>query len=166
MYKFKPERNPRQAYILVLCLAALSCTGFFIASLIDNYRLFAQLIAVLFLAMSVMMVVRYTITEMEYSVSANAFTISKTVGNKTTVLCCLDLSTAIALVDKKTFLHSKEFSDVTIKYNHCQNIKAQSFVFVYEFNGKKGMIEFEPNAVFVKLMKESIERTKKDDKHT
>ena len=164
MYKYKPERNPRQAIILVLCLSVLSCAGFSLSLHIDNYRLFAQLIAVLFLAISIALVVRYTITEMEYTISPTDFSVSKTVGNRTTVLCSLDLSTAIALVDKETYLHSKEFTDVTIKYNHCQNIKAQSFIFVYEFNGKKGMIEFEPNTVFIKIMREAMDNARKKDK--
>lgn len=163
MYKYKPERNARQALILIICLSLLTCTGFFIASLLETYRMFAQLVAVLLLAISIMMVIRYTITEIEYSVSAGTFGISKTIGNKTTPLCSLDLTTAIALVDKNTYEHSTEFSDVSIKFNYCQNIKAQSFVFVYEFNGKKGMIEFEPNTVFVKIMKDAIKKAKKED---
>jgi len=165
MYKYKPERNPRQALLLVACLSILTCTGFFVASVIDNYRLFAQLIAVMLLALAILIVIRYTITEYEYTVSHDSFIVSKTVGNKSTILCSINLQTTIALVDKKTYTHSKDFSDVTIKFNHNQNIKAaETYVFVYSFNGKKGMIEFEPNACFVKILSEAIENARKDRK--
>ncbi len=162
MFKCKPERNPKQAVMLVVILAVLSCVGFLVASFSTNsYRLLAQLIAVAFLVMSIKLVIRYTLSEIEYTVSPAAFVITKTVGAKSNVLCTIDLTTAIALVDKETYLHSKEFSDVSVKFNFCQNIKAaQTFVFVFMYKGKKSMIEFEPNEVFVKLMSEAIENTK------
>lgn len=166
MYKYKPERNPRQALLLVICLSVFSCAGFCGSTFIGTYRLFAQLIAVMFLVMSIMIIVRYTLTEIEYTLTADSFSVSKIIGNKVTVLCSIDLASTIALVDKKTYAESKEFSDVTIRFNHCQNIKAQSFVFVYHLNKKKGMIEFEPNAIFVKIMNEAIENSKKDDTET
>lgn len=162
MYKYKPERDPHQALMLVVCLSVLSCAGFCASSFISAYRLLAQLIAVLFLGLSVLIVIRYTIAEMEYTVTADSFIVSKKVGNKMTVLCSINLTSNVALVDKKTFLHSKEFSGTSIRFNHCQNIKAQSYVFVYQLNHKKGMIEFEPNAVFIKIMKEAIENSKKN----
>ncbi|HOJ48151.1 MAG TPA: hypothetical protein PLD48_04660 [Bacillota bacterium] len=163
MFKCKPERNPKQAITLVVSLAVLSCGGFLTAS-ISPYRLLAQLIAVAFLVMAIMLVVRYTLTEIEYAVSPAAFVITKTVGSKTNVLCTVDLTTAIALVDKETYLHSKDFSDVSIKFNYCQNIKANNtFVFVFMYKDKKSMIEFEPNEVFVKLMREAIENAKKSN---
>lgn len=161
MFKCKPERNPKQAVMLVVSLAVLSCAGFLVASTSNTYRLLAQLIAVAFLVMSIKLVIRYTLTEIEYTVSPAAFVITKTVGAKSNVLCTVDLTTAIALVDKETYLHSKEFSDVSVKFNFCQNIKAaQTFVFVFMYKGKKSMIEFEPNEVFVKLMSEAIENAK------
>ncbi len=163
MYRCKPERNPRQAILLIVVLALLSFGGFCFSQTITMYKIFAQLAAIIFLALSISIVVRYTITEMEYQITHTDFTVTKTVGNKTTVLCSLALSSSIALVDKKTYLHSGDYSDVVIKYNHNQNLKADSHVYIYDFNGKKGMIEFEPNPTFVKIMKEAIDNAKKDN---
>jgi integral membrane sensor domain MASE1 len=161
MFKCKPERNPKQAVMLVVSLAVLSCVGFLVASSSSSNRLLAQLIAVIFLLMSIMLVIRYTLTEIEYTVSPAAFVITKTIGGKSNVLCTVDLTTAIALVDKETYQHSKDFSDVAAKFNFCQNIRcAKTFVFVFMYKDKKSMIEFEPNEVFVKLMKEAIENAK------
>ena len=163
MYKCKPERNPRQALLLITLLPFISCVAFFISSIIrDDFRLIAQLIAVLIFTFSVITVVRYTLTEIEYSVSEETFTVAKKVGNKMTVLCSVDISSIITLVDKTTYEHSTDFTDVVIKYNHCQNIKTQSYVLVYVANGKKCMIVFEPNAIFVKLINEAIENSKKN----
>ncbi|HAN21423.1 MAG: hypothetical protein A2Y15_09305 [Clostridiales bacterium GWF2_36_10] len=166
MYKYKPERNPRQCLLLVICLSVLSCAGFIASSYIETYRFLAQLIAVLFLAMSIMIVIRYTITEIEYTITADTFIITKIVGNKMTIVCSLNLASTIALVNKKTFEQTKEFSNATMRYNYSQNIKAQSFVYVYLFNGKKGMIEFEPNAIFVKIMNDAIENARKNNPET
>lgn len=161
MYKCKPERNPKQAILLVVSLAVLSCAGFLVASFTNSYRLLAQLTAVTFLIMSISLVVRYTLTEIEYTVSPAAFVVTKTLGAKSNVLCTVDLTTAIALFDKETYLHSKESAEVTAKFNFCQNVKAaKTFVFVFMYKGKKSMIEFEPNEVFVKLMNEAIDNAK------
>ncbi|MDD4422101.1 MAG: hypothetical protein PHD46_03580, partial [Eubacteriales bacterium] len=103
MYKCKPERNPRQALLLITLLPFISCVAFFISSIIrDDFRLIAQLIAVLIFTFSVITVVRYTLTEIEYSVSEETFTVSKKVGNKMTVLCSVDISSIITLLDKTT----------------------------------------------------------------
>lgn len=164
MYKYKPERNPRQALLLMILLSLFSCAVFFASSIInDSYRLLAQLVAILFFTFSIVTVVRYTLTEIEYSISEEAFGVSKKVGNKVIFLCAIDLTTVVALMDKKTYEHSKEFSGITVKFNHCQNIKAQSFVLLYTVNGKKSMIEFEPNVVFVKIMNEAIDNSKKNN---
>lgn len=163
MYKCKPERNAKQALLLVLCLSAFSCAGFLLATLVpESYRLITQLISILFLVMSVIIVIRYTVTELEYSVTEDTFAITEITGKRVTGTLSIPLESVVALVDKEEFLHSKDLCKVCAKLNKCQNIKAKSFVLVYELNGRRRMLEFEPNAAFVKLVNEAIENIKKN----
>ena len=49
-----------------------------------------------------------------------------------------------------------------IKYSLNQNMKANSFVFLCEFNGKRAMIEFEPNPEFVAILKDEMKLANKN----
>ena len=40
---------------------------------------------------------------------------------------------------------------------------ADSYVFLCEFNGRRAMIEFEPNAAFVSILKKEISNYKKNE---
>ena len=103
MKKCKPIRNPRQA-VLMLCVCAvlLVIAGCF-ASMLATYKWAAQIIFIVLLVICLQIVIRYTLTEMEYAVGMNTFTVTKSVGNKKTVVCSLELSTAIALIPVAEF---------------------------------------------------------------
>ena len=165
MKKCKPIRNPRQA-VLMLCVCAvlLVIAGCF-ASMLATYKWAAQIIFIVLLVICLQIVIRYTLTEMEYAVGMNTFTVTKSVGNKKTVVCSLELSTAIALIPVAEFKkqeHEKKFGVISTRFNFNQNIKADSYVYVCEFNKKTVALEFEPNRIFVDIMLEEIENAKRD----
>ena len=51
---------------------------------------------------------------------------------------------------------------ISTRFNFNQNIKADSYVYVCEFNKKTVALEFEPNRIFVDIMLEEIENAKRD----
>ena len=99
----------------------------------------------------------------KYAVGPNTFTVTKSVGRKETVVCSLELSTAIALLPKAEFKKNdkeKRYGVIGTRFNFNQNIRASSYVYVCEFNGRTVAIEFEPNAPFVAIMKDEIESSR------
>ena len=95
-------------------------------------------------------------TDFEYAVSGGNFTIVKILGNKRQMVCNVALETAICLIEKRDYDHLPSSEKAIIKYSLNQNIKAKSYVFLCDFNGKRAMIEFEPNDAFVSIMKSEI----------
>ena len=162
MFKCKPERNPRQAATLLICAVAVTLTVFLVAALVEQYRTLIQLLGVLVLAVGIMLVVRYTMTEMEYTLSGDCLTIARIVGNKRTEVCVLDLALALSFTDKQTYLHAAEFTGVRERYNFSQNLRARSMVLVMKKGEGRFMVEFEPNAPFAALVEEAIEQSKRD----
>lgn len=158
--KCKPIRSPRQAVVLLSVCVALAVVAAVFASVLATYRWAAQIIFLVLLVICIQIVVRYTLTEMEYAVGPNTFTVTKSVGRKETVVCSLELSTAIALLPKAEFKKNdkeKRYGVIGTRFNFNQNIRASSYVYVCEFNGRTVAIEFEPNAPFVAIMKDEIE---------
>ncbi len=163
MKKCKPIRSPRQAVVLLSVCVALAVVAAVFASVLATYRWAAQIIFLVLLVICIQIVVRYTLTEMEYAVGPNTFTVTKSVGRKETVVCSLELSTAIALLPKSEFKKNekeKRYGVIGTRFNFNQNIRASSYVYVCEFNGRTVAIEFEPNAPFVAIMKDEIESSR------
>lgn len=162
MYICKPERNVNQVRALVLICAAVTSILFLLSTCIQQYASLIRLTAFLSLVVSILLVVRYALTEFEYSVSAGDFTITKITGNRRQVVCNLALETAIDLIEKRDYDHLPKNKKAIIKYSLNQNMKANSFVFLCEFNGKRAMIEFEPNPEFVAILKDEMKLANKN----
>ena len=127
MKKCKPIRSPRQAVVLLSVCVALAVIAAVFASTLATYRWLAQIIFLILLVICIQVVVRYTLTEMEYAVGANTFTVTKSVGRKETVVCSLELSTAIAFLPKAEFKKNdkeKRYGIIGTRFNFNQNIRA------------------------------------------
>lgn len=124
MKKCKPIRSPRQAVVLLSVCVALAVVAAVFASVLATYRWAAQIIFLVLLVICIQIVVRYTLTEMEYAVGPNTFTVTKSVGRKETVVCSLELSTAIALLPKAEFKKNdkeKRYGVIGTRFNFNQN---------------------------------------------
>ncbi|MBQ4316718.1 MAG: hypothetical protein IJC20_00575 [Clostridia bacterium] len=165
MYICKPERNVFQTRVLLFTCVLVTLSLFFISTVITNYSAFVEFCGFASLMLSILFVVRYSLTEFEYSVCENGFSVTKIVGNKRQVVCNVALETAVDLLKKRDYDHLPSNQKAIIKYSLNQNIKADSYVFLCEFNGKRTMIEFEPNNEFVSILKNEIKKAKANDEN-
>ena len=162
MIKCKPERDPKKAVLLItfvslLCLITAAC-----GCLAPTYNGVYQILFVAVLAVGINVVVRYTMTEMEYVLTEDSFEVRKKVGSKTTVVCSLLLSETVILTDKKSYKEkSKSFGYMDMKYNFNQNICPSSAVYICKFKNKKLLVEFEPNKAFYDCFQQKISENKK-----
>lgn len=156
MFICKPERNALQAKILI-AVCALVTLGLFAASaLIVEYGSLLNFSGYAALAVSILLVVRYCMTEFEYSIDDESFGIVKTIGTRKQEICRLALDKSCRLVTKSEYKLLPREKKAIIKYSLNQNIKADSYVFLCVFNGKRTMVEFEPNAGFVSIVRKKI----------
>ena len=162
MIKCKPERDPKKAVLLIvffslICLATAAC-----GCLATSYNGIYQILFVAVLALGINIVVRYTMTEMEYVLTEDSFEVRKKVGSKTSVVCSLLISETIVLTDKKTFKeNAQSYGYMDMKYNFNQNICPSSVVYICKFKEKKLLVEFEPNKAFYDCFQQKISENKK-----
>lgn len=161
MYLCKPERSLRQTIILVVVCAVATSSFFLFSTLIEQYASLVRLCGFASLMVSILLCVRFSLTEFEYCVGGGDFSVTKIVGNRRQVICNVALETAIDLMTKRDYDHLPSSEKAITKYSLNQNMRANSYVFLCEFNGKRAMIEFEPNEAFVAIMKNEIALNKK-----
>ncbi len=160
MYICKPERNVTQVKLILFISVIVTALLFLVASFDTPIKSFVNLAAFAALVIAILVNVRYSLTEFEYTVGNGDFSVTKTVGNRRQVVCCVALSTAIELIPKRDYDHLPSTEKGIIKYSLNQNMKAESFVFLCDFNGKRAMIEFEPNKEFVAILTDEIAKAK------
>lgn len=93
---------------------------------------------------------------MEYAVGPNTFTVTKSVGRKRPSSARWSCRPPALLPNAEFKKNDKEkrYGVIGTRFNFNQNIRASSYVYVCEFNGRTVAIEFEPNAPFVAIMKD------------
>ena len=160
MYICKPERNVMQTRVLLFTCTLVTLTLFFVSTVVTAYSGFVEFCGFVALMISILLVVRYSMTEFEYSVNTEDFTVTKIVGNKRTVVCSVALETAVDLLEKPAYRALPASEKGIIKYSLNQNMRAKSYVFLCEFNGKRAMIEFEPNKEFAAILYNAIKNAK------
>lgn len=163
MYKCKPERNVMQAVLLLCSSIVLTVGTFSLGALLPSQRGVINLIGVLVLSLAIYTVIRFTLTEMEYTLDGGTFIITKIVGNKRTVQGALDLADTIALVDKQEYRAKGLNKGLSTICNYSQNLGGNHWFYVFAFSGKRAVVEFEPNDAFVALFREEIRKAKSSD---
>lgn len=158
MYICKPERNVAQTRLLLFTCVIVTLSLFFASTVVPAYNAVVEFCGYISLMISILLVYRFSITEYEYAVIDGDFSVTKTVGNKRTPICCIALETAIGLYEKSDYVKLPRAEKGITKYSLNQNMFAKSYVFLCEFNEKRAMIEFEPNPEFVCIVKNEIKR--------
>lgn len=165
MYKCKPERNPKQVALLMIGSVLLTIGAFALGILWEEYKGVINLAAMFIVAIAIYIIIRFTMTEMEYTLADGTFIITKIVGNKRTDQGSLDLAETIDLVTKEEYKAKGYDKSYNTFFNYSQNLRGKHWFFVVGFAGKRAVIEFEPNDAFVAIMKDEIEKAKKEPKN-
>lgn len=160
MYKCKPERNVRQVVLLLLVSAAMTIGVFALALYLPEHAGIIRFIAFLLAVIAIYFIIRFTMTEMEYTLDNGTFVITKIVGNKRTDQGILDLADTVALVTREEYRAQGYGKNLSTFCNYSQNIGGKHWFYVFSFAGKRAVIEFEPNDAFVAIFREEIERAK------
>lgn len=164
MYKYKPERNIRQVILLMAgCIAGLIAI-FTLSIYWESQGGILRFIGFLCAALAIYVVIRFTMTEMEYAVEGNTFVVAKVVGNKRTVQGVLDLADTVALVTKEEYRAQGLNKNYAAFCNYSQNIGGKHWYYVFAFSGRNAVIEFEPNEAFVAIMRDAIDKAKNEPK--
>lgn len=165
MYFCKPERNIRQVKLLLFLSAGITALIFLVSTLVPSYASLIQLTGFLALVIAIWLNVRFSLTEYEYAVGNGDFAVIRITGNRRQTVCNIALETAMDVITKRDYDHLPSAERAIIKYSLNQNMFAESYVFLCDFNGKKTMVEFEPNIEFVSILKNEIMLAKQNSKN-
>ncbi len=160
MYKCKPERNARQVLLLLTVSVAVTVGTFALGAYWTDKRGIINFIGMMFAALAIYVIIRFTMTEMEYTLDNGTFIITKIVGNKRTDQGVLDLADTVALVTREEYRAQGLNKNLSTICNYSQNIGGKHWFYVFSFGGKRAVIEFEPNDAFVAIFREEIEKAK------
>lgn len=162
MYKCKPERNVKQVMLLLIGSITVTVGTFALGVLWEAQRGIINFIGMLMMVLAIYVIIRFTMTEMEYTLDGGNFTITKIVGNKRTVQGSLDLADTVALVTREQYRAQGLNKGLSTICNYSQNIGGKHWFYLFEFGGKRAVIEFEPNDAFVVIFREEIEKAKRN----
>ena len=162
MYKCKPERSVAQTRLIILLGLGIPAVLFPVSGALPAYGSAVRLAAFILICVTIMLMVRYVLSEYEYTADGESFSVTRITGNRRTTVCCLNLASAEKLLPAKEYRALPAAERAVMKYSLCQNIRADSYVFLCDFNGKRTMVEFEPNEAFVKILRDQMDNARRD----
>lgn len=166
MIKCKPLRSVKQTALMMLTFILLALGTGALSVYAPDLGLPAAVGRIPFgiiLAVALYYMIRYSLADMEYELSADTLSIVKTVGRKRTVMGALDLSMTTALITKAEYKANKQkYGKISHYFNYRQNPFGDGMVYIFEFSGTVAMLKFEPNEPFTAKLREAIENCKKD----
>ena len=113
------------------------------------------------LAVALYYMIKYTLADYEYELTADTLSIIKTVGRKRTVMGALDLSMSVALISKEEFKKDKKkHGNIDRNFNYRQNPFGSGMIYIFEFSDKLYSVDFEPNEPFVNSLFAAIDNCK------
>ncbi len=164
MIKCKPIRNGKQTAILMLTFAVLALSTGALSVYSADLGLpviFGRLGFGVVLSVALYYMIKYTLADYEYELTADTLSIVKTVGRKRTVMGALDLSMSVAIISKEEFKKDKKkYGRVERNFNYRQNPFGNGMIYIFEFSEKLYSVDFEPNEPFVNAMCAAIESCK------
>lgn len=152
----RPCRSPLQAIFIMVFTAVFVLLSAYMIHYLPDIALYLRLTGGVFLFLGAYLLFRYTMTEFVYTLSDGVFSVRRIIGMKESKLLSLELTDKTALYTKKEFKKIKTEGGKSYR----QNLTAATAFFVFEKNGKKRYIEFEPNVEFYALLKNELEDKK------
>jgi len=166
MIKCKPLRSVKQTAFMMITFVVLALATGFLSVFGPELGLPAAVGRIPFgivLAVALYYMIRYSLADMEYELSADTLTIVKTVGRRRIVMGALDLSMTVALVSKAEYKENKQkYGKINHYFNYRQNPFGDGMIYIFEFGGNKALLKFEPNEPFTAKLREAIDNCKKD----
>ena len=164
MIKCKPVRSGKQTAVLMISFAVLAvATG-----ILSAYHVELGIPAIvgrigfgIVISVALYYMIKYTLADYEYELTADTLSIVKTVGRKRTVMGALDLSMSVALISKEEFKKDKKkYGTIDRNFNYRQNPFGNGMIYIFEFSDKLYSVDFEPNEPFVNALYAAIDNCK------
>ena len=156
---FRPKAISKKEKLIAILSAAFSIVLFFISGIVPTLVVIYQITAFLLAIASIEIYIKYVASDYVYEAAEDAFKVYKITGKKSICVSCLDYEMSMSHVVANEEYESRkdQFPKSNFIVNLCKNLAPQNYsVYFFEFNGKKSMMKFEPDAVFADYLNEKI----------
>lgn len=148
----KPFRIGGQCAFVIASTVILTLISGALSGLYPNLKYLFGLAAFGFLGVGAAILYRYYLTEYEYCLEGDFFSVRKSVGFKGQTVFSLKLSKDVKLSTRKD--EAKKLKCTSYR----QNLSAATAFLVYEQAGKRLCVEFEPNVEFYGIVRDALDR--------
>lgn len=170
-YTYTPVRKDKGRNALIISSLLYICAAVsWGAAIFDiGYRMISQVAAAVSLVIGIFISARYSLTDFKYMIQCSEsvygentadFTVIKIQGKKSKTVCRLSLETAVAVIPKiKLSALEAKYGAIERKFNYRVNLFANDneiYYYIFEFNGKYSVIEFEADKAFIGHFKDSF----------
>lgn len=149
----KPYRSPIQAVFILVFTSIFVLMTAFIVPYFPDVAIYLRLLGGVFLLLGAVLLFRYTLTEFVYGVSRDTFTVCRITGFASRNVATIELTENTCLYTKAEFKKIKTAGGKSYR----QNLTAATAFLVYEKNGRKYHLEFEPYAEFYEIVKQALQ---------
>ncbi len=157
---FRPKNNTKKELILSVATGFCAAVLFVISGIVASFTVVYQITALLLAVFAVELYVKYVANDYVYESTERELKIYKITGNKSICVASLDYEMSLSnMIAVKEYTKNKDsFPKQNFNVNYCKNLSPREYyVYFFEFNGRKTMMKFEPDDVFVNFANEKIE---------
>lgn len=159
MMTYKPKSKSNKEKYISLLTAAAAAILIIVSGLTNRFAGIYQLSAIIFGVISIEFYLKYVGSDYVYDAADDYFKVYKITGKKSICVSSLDYEMSLSyVVDSEAYENDKEnYPKANFNVNLCKNLSPSEFyVYFFEFNGKKCMMKFEPDEVFVNYINQKI----------
>ena len=156
---FRPKSNSRKELILSIIMALAAIALFTASGFVNHLIILYQISALIFAVVSIQFYLKYVASDYVYDASDDSFKVYKITGKKSICVSSLDyeMSLSVVVPSAKYLSDKQKYPKTNFNVNLCKNFAPKHYcVYFFEFNGKKSMLKFEPDEIFVNYINKKI----------
>ena len=157
---YRPQSLSKRANKVCFLCAAAAVLLFAASAFVARFEFAYQLTALILAVASVEIYMKYVGSDYVYEAAEASLKVYKITGKKSICVCSLDYEGSVTRV-----IPAEEYSankSAYPKVNFCVNYEKNMFpknyyVYMFEFNGKRSLMKFEPDEAFVNYVNPKID---------
>ena len=156
---FTPKSSSNKEKLISLLTAMFAVILIIVSGVTEKFGGLYQISAIILGVISIEFYLKYVGSNYIYEAADDAFKVFKITGKKNICVSCLDYDMSLSfVVSSQEYENNKnEYPKTDFNINLCKNLAPDKyFVYFFRFNGKKCMMKFEPDEMFVDYINEKI----------
>lgn len=162
---FRPQSKNKKPHILAIGSAVLAVVLFLASAFVPKFNFYYQASALILAVASLEIYMKYVGSDYVYDAGERQLKVYKVTGKKSICVCSLDYDESVTCIMKREeYEKDKEkYPKVNFNVNYAKNIFPKDYyVYMFSFNGKKSLMKFEPDEVFVNYANLFIDKALKN----